>query len=279
MFGILQIASIQYHGESGVTQACIDAVVRIVQAGEWISKALLLTHEDEHCLYLQLAEHEDILIRPGFRSGYYGEGAAGLAIVLLLLKDHRIDVEEVLVSGRFMRRAAESRLTRADVARIDSGRAVRPYRLSDYTWKVLDGRGGGPACVRKQYSLLPPFGLLDPRLWEFALMLESDPDAAISKAFRLLEETVCRRCGFQGLFGRKVFEKAFLGTDPKMTWRALHPNEVKGRAELFTGAFSSHRNPRAHRQIDDSKGRSLREFLLVNELFLLEAEAVAESRG
>jgi len=232
MLEAFQVANMQYHGEYGVTQTCIDAVVRILQAGGWITKAILLTHKDTHCIYLQLAEHEDVLVRPGFASGYLGEGAAGLAIVLLMLKDHRIDVEEVLVSAGFMTRAAESRLTRADVARIDSCRAVRPHRLSDYTWKVLDARGGGRACVRKQYPLLPPFGLLDPRLRELALQLQSDPDAAISKAFRLLEESVCRRCDFQGVFGRKVFERAFLGIESKLTWPALHPNEVKGRAEV-----------------------------------------------
>ncbi|TPG50021.1 TIGR02391 family protein [Rhodanobacter glycinis] len=279
MFEAFQIANMQYHGESGITQRCIDAVVRILQAGEWVTKAILLTHEHDHCLYLQLAEHEDILVRPGFTSGYEGEGPAGLAIVLLLLKDHCIEVEEVLVSARFMRRAAESRLTRADAVRIDGRRAIRPYRLSDYTWKVLDARGGGRACTRKQYSLLPPFGLLDPRLWDLALLLESDPDAAISKAFRLLEETVVRRCGFSGLFGRKVFEKAFLRDDSPLTWQALNPGEVRGRAELFTGAFSAHRNPRAHRRIDDDRACSLREFLLVNELFLLESEAVARAES
>lgn len=275
MLESLQMANLQYHGEAGVTQTCIDAVVRIVQAGGWISRAILLIHEDVHCLYFQLTEHEDVLVRPGFASGYPGEAPAGLAIVLLLLKDHQIEVEEVLVSARFMRRAAKERLSRADLERIGTRRVVRPHRLSDYTWKVLDARGGERTCVWKQYSLLPPFGLLDPRLWDLALLLQSEPDAAISKAFRLLEESVFRRCEFDRVFGRKVFEKAFHGASSKLTWQALPPNEVKGRVELFTGAFSAHRNPRAHRQIDDTRARFLREFLLVNELFLLESEAVA----
>jgi hypothetical protein len=265
----------QYHGEPGITKSCMDAVVRIVQAGESITRAILLTHESFHCFYLQLREREDILVRPGFSSGYAGEGPAGLAIVLLLLDRHGVEVEEVLVGARFMRRAAESRLTKSDVARIDECHAVRPHRLGDYTWKVLDSRGGEDACLRRQYSLSPPFALLDPRLWDLALLLDSDPDAAISKGFRRLEEIVVGRCGFSGVFGRRVFERAFLGDTCRLAWEGLIPAEVKGRVELFTGAFSANRNPRAHREIDHNQARSLREFLLVNELFLLESEAIS----
>lgn len=278
MLKVLALAGVQYHGEVGVTRTCVRAIARIIQSGAWISRALLLTFQDRHCFYLELAEHEHIVIRPGFASGYPGEGPAGLAISLDLLRRHGIEVDEVLVTAGFMRRASEGRLTSADMGHIDSGKVVRPARLSDYTWKVLDARGGRDACLREQFALVPNFALVDPRIFDYALTLESDPDAAISKAFRLLEETVRVRCGLPGMFGRALFERAFLKQGAPLTWRGLEPNAIKGRGELFVAAFSAFRNPRAHRHINANLSQHLREFMLVNELFLLEAEAV-EVRG
>lgn len=197
MLKALALAGLQYHGEAEITQTCVRAIARIVQSGAWISRALLLTCQDRHCFYLELAEHEQIIIRPGFASGYPGEGPAGLAVSLEMLSRHGVEVDEVLVSAAFMGRAAEGRLTSADMTLVDSGK-VRPLRLSDYTWNVLDARGGRDACLRQQFALVPNFGLLDSRLFEYSRVLESDPDAAISKAFRLLEVTVRARCGPKG---------------------------------------------------------------------------------
>ena len=274
MLSSLTLAGVQYHGEAGVTQTCLDAIVRIIQSGKWITRAFLLTFEDRHCFYVQLSEHEDIIIRPGFASGYPGEGPAGLAIAIELLYRHRIELEELVVTSGFMSRAASASLTSADMTQIDDAKAVRPIRLSDYTWKVLDERGGKEASLRSQFPLLPNFGLLDARLLDLALLLEADPDSAISKAFRLLEETVRNRCGFKGLVGRTLFERAFLKPDAPLTWLGLEPNEIRGRGELFVGAFSAFRNPRAHRRVQSSQAQHVREFMLANELFLLEGEAV-----
>jgi hypothetical protein len=43
---------------------------------------------------------------------------------------------------------------------------------------------------------------------------------------------------------------------------------------MFIGAFLTFRNPRSHREIEVDDRVTLREFLIVNELFLLESEAV-----
>lgn len=279
MLKALAIAGLQYHGEADITQTCVRAIARLVQSGAWISRALLLTFQDRHCFYLELAEHEQIIIRPGFASGYPGEGPAGLAISLEMLSRHGVELDEVLVTAGFMGRAAEGRLTSAHMRQIDDGKVVRPIRLSDYTWNVLGPRGGRDACLRQQFALVPNFGLLDSRLFDYARLLESDPDAAISKAFRLLEETVRARSGLTGLFGRLLFERAFLKQGAPLTWKGLEPNEIRGRGELFVAAFSAFRNPRAHRQIDADRSQHLREFMLINELFLLEAEAESVAVG
>lgn len=267
-------ADVQYHGQDGITQTRIDAIVRIIQSGVWITRVRLLTCEERHCFYLELSELQDILIRSGFASGYPGQGPAGLAIALLLFERHRIDVEEVLISKDLMDKVAESRITRRDLEMIRESNVVRPWRLSDYTYGVLSGRGGDRAETVRQYPLMLPFGLLDDRLWDLALTLHEDSDSAIYKACRALEERVAKRIG-SSLHGRALYRKAFHGPNSFLVWEDLRQPEADGRAELFMGVNASVRNPRAHRDPKTSRALALREFLLVNELFLLEAEAVS----
>ncbi|WP_425567291.1 TIGR02391 family protein [Sphingomonas rosea] len=59
----------------------------------------------------------------------------------------------------------------------------------------------------------------------------------------------------------------------RLHWPNLSPSEQIGRASLFTGTVSAYRNPRAHRELDDQPDAALRELLLINHLFRLEAEA------
>jgi hypothetical protein len=42
---------------------------------------------------------------------------------------------------------------------------------------------------------------------------------------------------------------------------------------LFTGAFMAYRNRRAHRELRDDRDGQLREFLLLNQLYVLENES------
>lgn len=53
--------------------------------------------------------------------------------------------------------------------------------------------------------------------------------------------------------------------------------EIKGRANLFTGTYMAFRNARAHRESTENYAQMFREFLLVNELYLLESEAIERS--
>jgi hypothetical protein len=45
--------------------------------------------------------------------------------------------------------------------------------------------------------------------------------------------------------------------------------------QLFTGTFAAHRNPRAHREPKERAAIALREFLLLNHLYILEAQAIS----
>jgi hypothetical protein len=60
-----------------------------------------------------------------------------------------------------------------------------------------------------------------------------------------------------------------------LTWPVNDDGEKNGRANLFTGTFMAYRNPRAHRE--HSSEELLAEFLLLNQLYRLEFEAVAVS--
>ena len=58
-----------------------------------------------------------------------------------------------------------------------------------------------------------------------------------------------------------------------MYWKNLDPNESTGRSLLFTGTFKAYRNRRAHQEPKHKLEDDIREFLLINQLFVLEREA------
>lgn len=74
-----ELAQIEYLGASGVTSWCLDALRRLVQAGDPIEKVLIVSHERDHALLLTLLGDHTVAVRVGFHSGHGGEGAKGLA--------------------------------------------------------------------------------------------------------------------------------------------------------------------------------------------------------
>ncbi|WP_311240606.1 MULTISPECIES: TIGR02391 family protein [unclassified Xanthomonas] len=129
--------------------------------------------------------------------------------------------------------------------------------------------------MRYEQPFLIPWSMLDGRLIELALDLESDPDMVVFRAFRNLEDIVKQRCSMAlETHGLNVFKRAFRGSGAFLEWRGVHHAEADGRAQLFEGAYSAFRNARAHRGDNNDPINALREFLVVNELFLLEAEAL-----
>jgi hypothetical protein len=71
--------------------------------------------------------------------------------------------------------------------------------------------------------------------------------------------------------------RAFAGKDALLTWPVLDENERAGRLNLITGAYMAYRNPRAHQE--KPRSELLAEFLLLNQLFRLEEEAVDLSKA
>lgn len=277
LFGRIALAQVQYHGSHRTTQSCLDAIARLIATPAFVSRATLLTNEHRHGFYLDVQEPEPIFIRCGFTSGYLGEGPAGLAIALHLLRRFGIEVEEVLVSEDLLTRLDRNRLTEADLDLVVSAEVVRPIRTYDYMHDGLSYRGAPNDRMREQFAPAVPWFVLDERLTDVGIGLGRDPDKAVFEAFRRLESQVKKRCELPlGTAGVDVFKKAFRGSGALLTWNDVSPGELEGRAQLFEAAFMAYRNPRAHREEVGGVNRAYREFYLINELFLLEAEAVVK---
>ncbi len=278
MFGRTALAQVQYHGSNLTTQSCLDAVIRLLSTHAKIDRALLLTHQHRHGVYLEVQEPEPVFIRCGFTSGYGGEGPAGLSLAIHLLERFQVDVEEVLVTGELLTRLDENRLTQEDLKLVVHAPFVRPTRIYDYRSDGLQHRDGPAELLRRQFQPVVPWFILDCRLVELAVVLKQDPDKAVFGAFRKLESHVKRRCELPiATSGVEVFKKAFRGTGAILTWPGLPRSEMEGRAQLFEAAFMTYRNPLAHREDERDHVRAYREFFVANELFLLEAEAVEAS--
>nr|WP_269117304.1 TIGR02391 family protein [Psychrobacter sp. Ps6] len=116
--------------------------------------------------------------------------------------------------------------------------------------------------------------LLDPRLIELALDFDKNPDSAIMSAYRKLESIVKARTGLNNESGVKLFAKAFQGDDSILCWENLDLGESKGRASLFTSVYMAYRNNRAHQEPRHDLSDDIREFILINQLFVLESESV-----
>lgn len=116
--------------------------------------------------------------------------------------------------------------------------------------------------------------LLDTRLIELASDFNENPDNAIMGAYRKLESIVRDRTGLHNESSVKLFAKAFQGDDSILCWKNLDSGECRGRASLFSSVFMAYRNNRAHQEPRHNLGDDIREFMLINQLFILESAAV-----
>ncbi len=267
------INEIQYLGNPNVTQSCIKAVCRLLQCENVIERVLLLTAEHQHSFIFQNDLQELFIIKGGFTSGYHGEGPKGLATVLHILDRHQLDVEELEISPRIMTRLNDALLNTKDLESISLALPVRPKRLADYTYPFSEDLKLASTHSR-YYPKILPYALIDKRIFDLALLFSNDPDAAILSAYRRLEDIVRSRIN-NTESSSKLFSKAFVGKDSILTWSVPDESESIGRGGLFTSIYYAFRNARAHRELSPSQSEELREFMLINELFLLEAAAVS----
>lgn len=260
---------LDYVGMHGVTQDCIEAILRTLQYRDVIRSAKLITYQADHAFILETEEcYNTIIVRAGFSSGYDGGGPSGLAYILSVFKEFDIDTVEYDVSEKLFNRLNEGLLTFEDVDSFEKLRPTRPVRIYDYMY-AYHQKG---STLSEEFPLPMPFRLIDPRLQKLAIDFWTAPGDRIFNGFRLLEETVRTRCEIEE-HGAKVFSRAFIGAKSILEWEGLHTGEQTGRGNLFVGAYSAFRNPRAHREFEATEEELLSEFLTLNQLFRLESKA------
>jgi hypothetical protein len=263
-------------GEAGSSQDCMEAVMKLVQFGDPITRARILTCPREesvtdHALLLTLGEYDLVAIKSGFASGYLGQGSHTFSYVLQLLDTHGVEIEEYNVDEAFVERLDHSVLTRADLEHLDKTSPIRfPTRWHSYVFED-DFERTHAGRIWDEFPPVIPFAIIEGRITDLAVSFWENPNAKLLTGFSRLEDVIRERTGSDS-HGYKLFSQAFLGEEPQLEWKGLDEAEKKGRATLFTGAFMAFRNRRAHRELKDNPQVLLSEFLLLNLLFQLEKE-------
>jgi len=260
---------IEYVGKAGITQSCIDGILRYLQFDRPLREAIIISYQQEHGFLLYTEERHDIIvIRAGFGSGYAGEGSAGFSYILSLFEEFDIDLDEREVPWRIFQKLNRGQLTHKDLGYIDDLRPVRPMKIWDYMIENRRERW----MSEKRMPIPIPLKLIDGRLRDLVINFWEDPDARIMTGFKRLEDSIRSRTG-SNESGAKLFQVTFMGEDSILKWEGLTPREQAARADLFKSAYGSFRNPRAHKELDHSPEELLSEFLTLNHLFRLDRDA------
>lgn len=272
-----KLAGIQYVGISGISQSCTKAIVRFLQFGDQIHRAKLLTCQGAHCFLLTINYDEQVAVKSGFSSGYAGEGPRALSTALQLLRRHGVDLEEYMVPQSIIERIDLASLTVADLDYIEALDPVRPWRWVDYISERDGSEWGSHPRLQHEFPEVMPYAIIDARLMKLALDFDNQPDNAMLTGYRMLEDLIRERTALDE-HGTKLFSKAFQGEDSILCWKNINPGEQAGRVALFTGTYMAFRNRRAHRTLKEHTGQALSEFLQLNQLYLLEKEAVKREK-
>lgn len=281
MESIPSAADLNYVGSGGITDHCLKAIARFIQYGDQINTVAILSYctggHGRHGLLLNINYNNTVAVKCGFTSGYSGSGPSGFSAVLSLLSRHCDEIDEFAVEEGVLERLDACRLTQDDLDTIARTRPVRPASWHDYQClsREMERRDANP--YGEPFPPLPPYRLLDRRLWDLAEDFADAPDTAVFSAYRRLEDQLRSRCQLPGLSSTKLFAEVFNGDSAKLTWETHHPGERKGRANLFSAIYMAYRNRRSHSELAANLAEEAREFLLINELFLLESEAVEQA--
>lgn len=264
-----KLAGIEYRGTNGISQECINAVVQLVQFGVEISRVRILTCSNKHALLLTVEPTSRLVaIKSGFSSGYNGEGPRAFSFVLAILDARQIPISEYAVSRKIMQQIDDSALTVGDIAQLDKTEEIWPSRWRDFVLYEHLFKN-----LLEKFPLFVPYAIIDRRIMDLAIDFWDRTDDKIFNAYKRLEDIVRKRTAIEQ-HGVKLFAEAFQGAKAKLVWKSLDSGEQEGRSLLFTGTFKAYRNRRAHRVVEIDRVQQLSEFLLINQLYLLESEAV-----
>lgn len=265
---------IQYLG-TPYTQDCLEAIGFILQTQSYIEKALLLSCVHEHA-YLIKSHRNTYIIRSGFTSGYQGEGPKGLASSLQLFLKHNIEVEEIHISKKLMKKLNQASLSDLDLDNILKAQYIRPIQRYEHIYSIYKTTDYQHYNDR-YYPEILPFHLIDTRIFDLALKFNDDPNYSILTAYTRLEDIVKVKIDDHSLFSNNLLKTAFISDKQRKSiysWNKNNENVSNALGCLFTNVFTAYRNERAHSEVDKPYVKQLREFLLINELYLLERESI-----
>jgi len=266
-----KLAGIQYMGEAGITRECLDAVIRLIQYDDKITKARILSASDSHCFFLTINSGDLVAIKSGFGSGYSGEGSRGFSYILQLLDTHNVEIDEYKIREDLINRLDNSALTENDIKTINSTKPIRPQRF----WQYINDRhfeDKKSGTLWENFRPIVPFAIIDSRITDLAITFWDNPDDRLLIGYRRLEDLIRERIK-SNEHGAKLFTQAFLNFN-KLHWKGIDKGEQVARANLFINAYSAYRNPRAHKETKADSSEYLSEFLLLNHLYRLEKEVV-----
>jgi Protein of unknown function (Hypoth_ymh) len=267
------LAGIQYAGVGGSTEDCKDAVLSLIQFGTRIQRVAILSASNDHGLLLTTDYGDLVAIKSGFASGYGGGGPHGFSYVLQVLESHGAEIEEYEVGPDFLERLDRSALSKGDLEVLEKPIRIRPSRWHDYIFRKHFEQAENGTLWHHEFPSVIPFAAIDARIMDLALDFWKNPDSTLLDGYRRLEDTVRKRTGSLH-HGTKLFSQAFNPDGGALTWTDSDQGELAGRMQLFTGTYAAHRNPRAHREPKGHSAELLREFLLLNHLYVLESKAV-----
>ncbi len=262
---------IQYLGTC-YTQDCLEALGFILQTQKNVKEAKLLSNNGYHA-FLILSERNTYIIRSGFTSGYLGEGSKGLASALQLLLRHEVDVEEILITNTLMKKLNTASLNDHDIQKIQVSKVVRPIEIYEYIYAIYKSTDY-QISNNLYYPTELPYHFIDPRIFDLALKFKDDPDSAIMNAYTRLEDIIRKRSNLYHLHAADLFKTAFIDKTSPLTWNISNFGEIQAKGRFFANIYQAFRNTRAHKEINLSYKQLIRKFLLVNELYLLESEAI-----
>src|SRR5258708_30063121 len=209
-------AGIEYAGIAGASKDCHDAVMRLLQYGDRITQARILSSSRTHCLLLSTNTGDLVAVKSGFASGYGGEGPRRFSYTLQLLKAHGAEIEEYNVDGDLIRRLDDSALTVQDIELLEAARPSRPSRWHDYVDdRHFDDMRSGR--LWQEFPSIIPFGIVDERIVDLAVSFWENPDDGLMTGYRRLEEIVRARTVLKH-HGQKLISQTFFESPPKLTW-------------------------------------------------------------
>ncbi len=265
-------AGIEYHGIAGASDDCEAAVLRLLTSGGNLARALILTSGRDHAFLLFNEVGDPIAIKSGFASGYGGSGPTALSRVVEFLNGHGVEIDEVEITEDVLERLDDSALTLAMLTRSSTASV---FGQAGGAMTTSASTNGKPATIGR-------YGRRSPRSCPTPCSIRASSSLPWTLRRTLMGVSTAATDGWRtscasGLGSSNTAPSSFpppsRARRPRSfgTWQT--PPRRRAAALLFAGVYMAYRNPRAHREM--TRGHHLAEFLLLNHLFKLEADAIA----